>query len=332
MRLLIALAALALTSCATPPPAATTCEISAADREWIDGSLSAWRFSAREITGVQTIRPFEAVFFDDDCVLTAADPFSVENIAEIAWRATPHTGEVTLPSGTVIPASVTSFAGGDETHIFFVMSTPSVWRAGGVTNEALGLEMMMTAVLLHEGAHVVQTQMYGDRLGALIEANNLGEDFNDDSIQRQFGENAQFAASVQRETDLFFQAANAPDQASARRLAREARELMRARQARWYTGANAYLAEAEDIWLTFEGSGQWVGYQWAIHPAGGGAEVEVAMPNFARRSRWWSQNEGLGLAMALDRIAIMDWKRHAFGDGEMTLLEMLDASLAAEPN
>lgn len=330
MRSIMMAAGVVLAACASAPPAAPSCEISAEDRAWVDASLNAWRFSAREITGLQTIRPFDAVFFDDDCVLTAANPFSAERAEDVVWTATAHAGEVTLPTGRQIPAGVTSFAGGDEARVYFVMSTPSVWRAGGVRNEALGLELMMTAVLLHEGAHVAQTQQYGPRLGALIEANNLSEDFNDDSIQQRFGENAEFAASVQRETELFFAAATAPDRAAALRLAREAREMMRARQARWYTGADAYLAEAEDIWLTFEGSGQWVGYQWAIHPAGGGVEPAVAMPNFGRRSRWWSQNEGLGLAMALDRVARFDWKQHAFGDGQMTLLEMLDRALTEE--
>lgn len=261
-------------------------------------------------------------------MLTSADAFSADRVAEVTWTATPHRGQVTLPNGDVMPAIVTSFARPDEARAFFVMSTPSVWRAGGVTNEALGLERMMTAVLLHEGAHVAQSDSYGARIAALAAANNLPDDFNDDSIQERFGATAQFAVSVQRETDLFFQAADAPDEATARRLAGEARALMRTRQARWYTGADAYLTEAEDIWLTFEGAGQWVGYQSAMHPAGGGAEVDVAMPNFARRSRWWSQNEGLGLAMALDRIADFDWKRQAFGAGEQTLTAMLDQALA----
>ena len=105
---------------------------------------------------------------------------------------------------------------------------------------------------------------------------------------------------------------------------------MRARHARWFTGADAYLADAEDLWLTMEGSGQWVGYQWIVHPSGGGAETSAAMANFARRGRFWSQKEGIALAFAVDRLAGFDWKRHAFGDGEMTLVEMLDAALAEE--
>lgn len=333
LRATLAVLALTLNGCAThaPTSVAPACEISAQDREWIDGALDAWRFTANEITGVRTMRPFEAVFFDDDCVLFSPNAFSATSVAEVTWTATPHTGEITLPGGQPMPAGVTSFASADGGHAFFVMSTPSVWRAAGVSNEALGLETMMTGVLLHEGSHVAQLDVYGARIGAIETASHLpGDDINDDMVQNRFSENAEFAASVERETALFFQITNTRDQTEARRLAREARELMRARQARWYIGADAYLIDAEDTWLTLEGSGQWVAYQWIVHPSGDGAESDVAMANFARRGRWWSQKEGIALAFAVDRLAGFDWKRHAFGDGQMTLVQMLDAALASE--
>lgn len=76
-------------------------------------------------------------------------------------------------------------------------------------------------------------------------------------VQHRFGDNAEFAASVERETELFFQITNTSDLGEARRLAREARELMRARRARWYVVQTPYLADAEDTWLTLEGSGGW---------------------------------------------------------------------------
>jgi hypothetical protein len=39
--------------------------------------------------------------------------------------------------------------------------------------------------------------------------------------------------------------------------------------------------------------------------------------------------EGIALAFAVDRLAGFDWRRHAFGDGQMTLVEMLDAALSS---
>jgi hypothetical protein len=325
-------AVLALGSCAAAPVSslhATTpgCAVSAEDQAWINRALEAWRFSAREITGIGEVHNFTAVFFDADCVLSSPD--ALNRADHPTWTATPHTGRVALPNGDSMPAGVTSFASAADGVAMLVMSTPSVWRAGGVDNAGVGLETMMVAVLLHEGSHVSQMTTYGARIGVLATANNLPEDFNDDSIQHRFESNAEFSASVARETDLLYQAVAAPDDATARRLAREARGLMRARMARYYTGADAYLASAEDVFLTMEGSGQYAGYQWVLNPRGAAQPVEVALPNFARRSRWWTQNEGLGLFLVLDRLAPRDWKRVVYGNGEHTILELFDAALAA---
>lgn len=331
MRGLLVIGALLVSACASSGvgvSAAPACEVSAADRAWIDRSLDAWRTNVASIEGLRDVRPFEAVFFDADCVLTSANAFGAANVADISWTIAPHAGQVRLPNGDMMPAGVTSFASADDARAFFVMSTPSVWQAGGVRNDGLGLETMMVAVLLHEGAHVAQSTTYGARMTELVVTHNLGEDFNDDSIQQRFGENAEFAASVERETELLFQAAAAPDVATARALAREARDMMRARQARWFVGADAALAEAEDIWLTFEGSGQWIGYRWLIDPQGAGVASDVAMPHFGRRSRWWSQKEGLALALALERLAGPAWRARAFGGGAETLPAMLDRALA----
>ena len=125
---------------------------------------------------------------------------------------------------------------------------------------------------------------------------------------------------------LFLAAAAATDVSEAKRLAREARDMMRARQQRWLVGSDSYYVEAEDIWLTFEGSGQWAAYQWWIHPHGGAVRLEDAMARFTKPG-WWSQTEGFALVMALDRIVGPAWKRSAFGDGSGTVLEMLDAAL-----
>jgi hypothetical protein len=101
---------------------------------------------------------------------------------------------------------------------------------------------------------------------------------------------------------------------------------MRARQQRWYPAAEAYLAPAEDIWLTMEGSAQWAAYQWVIDPKGGAVPLERTQ---FRTGRWWSQVQGFALFLALDRLTGEGWKRHAFGDGAKTGLEMLDEALTA---
>jgi hypothetical protein len=322
----VALAAvLAACACASAPPP-PACTLPQRDHAWIDRALEAWRFTSREITGIVHVPDVQAIFFSADCTLRSGNALTSADAQRVMWSAAPHAGKISLPDGSEIPAGVTSFAAGKDVR-YFVMATPTIWEAAHV-GEGAALERMMVAVLLHEASHVAQLGPYGPRLGALIERNHLPDSFNDDAVQERFGTNAEFTASVKKETQLFLDAAAAKGDVEARALAGEARRLMRERQARWLVGPDAYLAEAEDIWLTFEGAGQWTGYQWLVHPRGGAQPAADVMARFTR-GKWWSQTEGFAVVMALDRLVGPDWKRHAFGDGARTVLEMLDDALAA---
>ena len=207
------------------------------------------------------------------------------------------------------------------------MSTPSVWRAGGVTSSYLDLETLMVAVLLHEGSHVAQASTYGKQIEKLAEEYSLPESFSDDSLQHRFENEVPFADSIQRETDLFFAAAFATDLEAVVAQASEARRLMLARAERWYRGDEKYWHQAEDLWLTFEGAGQWIAYEWLVSDRGAAVSEEVAVSGFARRSRWWSQNEGLAIALVVERLIGPTWQRHAFRNGGKTILAMLDGAL-----
>jgi hypothetical protein len=187
----------------------------------------------------------------------------------------------------------------------------------------------MTAVFLHESAHVAQFDTYMRRVSAIAERNKLPDSFHDDSIQKRFRSNEAFAASVARETALLYAAAAASTPQKARRLAREARDLMAARRAQWFTGADAYLGEAEDQFLAMEGSGQWVGYRWLTSKHGPALAPAEALAAFGRRGGWWTQDEGLALILATERISGPAWRKRAFGDGAVAGLTMLDQALAS---
>ena len=324
LKILVLSVAVATTACASSD-AEPRCVLPERDRAWVERAVDAWRFTSREITGIAPVADFQGVFFSADCVMTGRNALGVAPAEKMTWQMSPHDGNIELPDGSEMPAGVTSFVRGDGGVTYFVMSTPSVWEAAGV-GEGEALETLMVAVLLHEGSHVAQIGPYGARLGALIERYELPDSFNDDSVQERFGDNPEFEASVKEETRLFLESAKAEEHAEAVRLARKARSLMRERQKRWQVGDDAYLIEAEDIWLTFEGAGQWTGFQWMIHPRGGGQPEAEAMAQFSTGRRW-SQKEGFAIVMALDRIGGGAWKQHAFGDGARTVLEMLDDAL-----
>jgi hypothetical protein len=168
---------------------------------------------------------------------------------------------------------------------------------------------------------------YGAEIGKLSDRYHLPQSFSDDSIQDQFKGNADFTRSVDAESELLFAASKAKTRAEASRLVRKALAMMKARQARWYKGKDAYLGQAEPLWLTLEGSGQWLAYTWEVDPNGGRVASSAVLPGFVN-DRWWSQREGFAAFMALQRLTGSSWKRQAFHDGRLTVDQMLAAASA----
>jgi len=298
------------------------CHLSNGDQAWLDQSMRAWNYASTHLSGIGHVKKIEAIIFDKDCVVTSK---TAMNGGPNVWTAHLHGGQIQLPDGNKTPAAVTSFAGSDDKTgtSFFVMSTPSVWRAAGKDGKGTSLENLMTAVMLHEGTHVAQMPTYGREIGKIAERNHLPESFNDDSIQAEFGKNLEFTASVERESLLLFNASQAKTRAEAVRLARSALDMMKARQARWYTGKDAYQTEAEAVWLTLEGSGQWLAYTWEVDPRGGRVRSADVLPGF-KNDRWWSQREGFAAFMAVQRLTGSTWRREAFHGGGKTIVQMLE--------
>jgi hypothetical protein len=321
---LIALAALAA-SISAAPPAPAPCTLTPADQAWLDRSIVAWNYAANRLSGIGHVKKIEAVIFDDKCVVTST---TAMNGGPNRWSGTLHGGKIVLPDGGSLKPQVISFSGSTRDQSFFVMSTPSVWRAAGKTGKGTSLENLMTAVMLHEGTHVAQMPTYGAAIGRIAERNHLPEDFNDDSIQDRFSKNQEFANLVARESKLLFDAWRAKTKPEAAALVREARIEMKARYARWFTGKDTYMAEAEPVWLTLEGSGQWLAYTWEVDPRGGRVSSGDILPGF-EADRYWTQREGFAAFMALQRLTGSAWKKQAFHVGRRDILQMLDEAAAS---
>ena len=308
----------------TPGTSSQSCELSPGDQAWLDEALRAWELSLATIAETAPPGNAQAIIFDNNCKLSSRTALTG---GEKVWTAEPHTGEVLLPDGNKLPVQVASFAAPAPDGSFFVMAAPSIWEAHGVHSVELGLRHLMTAVMLHEAAHVLQFPTYGSRISRLSDARGLPDDLSDDSIQEWFEAEVEFASSIARETELLLAAAAAADRTNALRFAAEARQLARARHDRWFVGDFAYLAEAEDVWLTLEGSGQWLGYRWLMDRNGGGHSSKVAAHAFGIRGGSWSQRHGFAHFLALERLTGPEWRKRAFGDGAKTIGEMLDEAL-----
>lgn len=297
--LVLAVAAHAQASC-TPSPA---------DREWAEAALRHWRVVERDALKLAPAPYPEVVTIDARCTAVATETAA----GGFAWRGTPHTGAAHMPDGKTVPVGPVSFAapepGGQAAY--FAMSLPSVWRAKGVRS-ALGLEVLMDGVLLHEMAHTRQFEAAQPVLERLTAKYGLPDDIGDDSLQEAYETNPAYVRDYEAERDLLFAAAGAATDAQARALAGQALARMQARRARWFTGADEKWRGLDDVFLTMEGLGQWVAYWWFTSPQGLKIEPATAQRELRRGGKHWTQDEGLALFLVVDRL-VPGWQSRVFG-------------------
>jgi hypothetical protein len=303
-----------------PAQSAVSCVMSADERSWVEGALKASDdVMLRRLHLAPDPRPI-IIVFNDRC--------RFESKAGSGWAGTPHRGKIRLPDGAEADAVITSFASrvGMRGQRFFVMALPSVWRTNTTINDRLGL----TGVFLHEFSHTRQMDVLQGRFEAAEAIYKMPDDFNDDSIQQHFKGDPAYAASIEQETDLLYRSAQETDPAKSRELARQALELIDARQRRWFVGKDARFKPYDDLFLTMEGFGQWAAYAWLSDPKGGGMAAAAARTKMRGSRRWWSQEEGLALFLAIDRL-LPSWAQRAFGNPPSMGIEMLRQAVDAPP-
>jgi len=81
----------------------------------------------------------------------------------------------------------------------------------------------------------------------------------------------------------------------------------------------------DNTFLMLEGTAQWIGYAWLVHPKGGNADPSQAILAM-RRGKWWSQEEGLALFLVLNRL-LPGWPKIAFGDQPIGAIDLLEMAL-----
>ena len=316
-------AALLMTACAAPsvadraPPLAQHpgCATAEENRRWLGEALAGWRTVLRDFLEAPEAPLPEIVAYDARCSYTlAASPG-----ARPRWSVAEHRGEIPLPNGATVPPAPGAFnAVTPAGRNFVAVALPSIWRPFAPPSE-IPLDWFLEGVLLHELAHAFQSQVT-PRISfpSLHRRMSLPPDVSDDSVQETFAGNADFVRDYEAERDLLFRAASAPDFAQARTLACEALDRLRDRRARYFTGASAHWSEVDELSLTTEGLGQWVAYKWLTE--GRGLAPSLVLSKL--RGRFWSQDQGLAIFLAIDRL-VPDWQSRLFSRSPATAEPLL---------
>jgi hypothetical protein len=266
----------------------------ASDRAFLDSALATWQAVRAESLKLAPAPLPMFIVFDDKCV----------------WRdgvGSAHKGTIALPDGNEVPAKVMTFAGAHEGKPFLVMALPTVWRAEPKHRDNPQLERLLRSVFVHEMTHTRQSSTFGARLTEL-EAQYKIENLNDDIVQERFGGREGFAAAFAAERDLLYAGS-----------LHEAVRSIDARRSRYFAGDDAFYAELEELFLGMEGVANWAGVRAAMHD---GATRDEAITLMRGSRKWFSQDEGLALFLAID-ASVPGWQGRVFADkpaGVFTLL------------
>ena len=305
----------------------------AAATPWITRWFEAWDLASREIMHLPDAPTPNMIFFDSTCVYTTAK-MTVPGVKPVAgpalrgkklqWYAAAHHDSLTMPNGAHRAVALMSFADSDKkSGPYFVMAAPSYWE------KRVGADpFAYTGVFLHEFAHTRQIHGMAAVIGPIDKTwkDKYKEELDDDVVQRHFEQDSVYVAAYLAERDLLYRAASAGTIDESRGLAQQALDMMRSRHARWFTGDKAVFATLDDTFLSLEGSAQWTASAWLAHPKGGGIEGDKAAAKMRGKGRWWSQDEGLGLFLAVNRLW-SDWPAPVFGDHSPGATELLERAI-----
>ena len=312
-------------------PAVSRCSIRAA-APWIKRWTDAWDLTSRSILHLSSRRDPNFVFYDDSCVYTTsrvtAGAGSRErgvSLAKRLWWATSHDDSLTLPDSKRVPVSLMSFASSDwKSGPYFVMAAPAFWAKA-----ANAQEPGLTAVLIHELSHTQQTPGLASIIDPIDSAWSYPEPLDDDIIQARFRSDSDYVRAYRAERDMIYRAAAAGSTDEVRKLATQALDMIRRRHARWFTGPNELFATLDATFLSLEGAGQWAGYAWLSNPNGGKLDRAAAIKTM-RGGGWWSQDEGFGLFLVIDRL-LPDWQSLVFHTPSIGTVELLERALTTQP-
>ncbi|RPE12758.1 hypothetical protein EGT74_04225 [Chitinophaga lutea] len=305
---------------------------------WLGRWFNAWELVSKELLALPVGQPPEMVFYDTARVyttsgITAPTGTPVKGPAlygrQLSWKVAPHGDSLTLPDAQRVPVGLMSFAAADKRgNSFFVMAAPSFWKNAGIESRELSLDKMLTGVFLHEFTHTRQYNSFGVQVDAIEREHPFTEvQLNDDIVQGYFKSDSEYVRAFRAETDAFYAAAGARSVREAKVLAKKALGMLKARQARYFTGNKTVLKKLDDIFLSMEGLGQYVAVYWLVHPRGGNLPPDVAVNGFRRKRNQWSQEEGLAMFLALVRLAKPDWEREQFSAQPVTIVELLEKAL-----
>jgi hypothetical protein len=218
-----------------------------------------------------------------------------------------HGGRLWVPDREPLPVDVAkpqvaAMPYDDERKSFFVAPLPGLFHKLAGPDQARNLDELFLGTVTHELTHTRHLSYAMPQITRLRLRYKLPESFDDNIIQQEFGVNDEYRKLYDAERKLLTKAILALDLNDCRQAVGEALAVSQKRKDRFFVGDKEGYSSLEDIFLAMEGLAMWTQYRTARERAPSGEEWLKTLITLSERHDAWSQEQGLGLFLLIDRL------------------------------
>jgi hypothetical protein len=310
-------------------------------RQWVQEILSLWQWTCREKLNIAP-EPLAWLIIYDETRAWHINPEvrllppRHKALGKLRFAGKPYDtyqlinhGKLWVPSGTPLDlkAQAATMVYDHDTKPFFISASVAYQQRAEKQSGNSDFRNFFTSLTLHELTHTRQLPQTMRQIGTLKAKYKFPSSLNDNLIEATFGSNPEFRKIVDEEKKHLVEAVMANSAAATAAEAAEALRKMRNRRKRFFVGEFEGWSEMEDVFLGLEGLAMWVQFQSSLKLAPAGTPWLNTLGLLSERTDAWSQSEGLGIFLAIDRLQ-KDWQPKFFGAEIPSPTSFLQTSIA----
>ncbi len=172
------------------------------------------------------------------------------------------------------------------------------------------LDLLFLGITIHELTHTRQLPFVLPQLVDL-DKKDKRESLNDNTVEEIFSKDERYKKFYFDENARLWNAVFMTNDDSCVAEIRQVLKITDMRKREFFTGDNASLAQADEIFLSLEGSAMWAQHRIMMKNAPNPNQRDL-LSWLVQQSPAWSQERGLVLFLLIDRFSA-DWKKLFFG-------------------
>lgn len=263
-------------------------------------SSSAWHLNADE----NLLPPFEKTH---DNVVFAGINYQLIRMG--------HTKSIWVPDREPIPLAsflTSTMPYAENKKAFFIAPLPSLFHKLSTPDQAPYLDFLFLGTTIHELTHTRQLPFVLPQLLEIHDSDKR-KSLDDNTVENEFSKNERYKKLYFEENTHLWKAVFTVNEDSCIAEIEQAFKLIEIRNREFFRGDNKGLGQADEIFLSLEGSAMWAQYRIMLKNAPNPNEREL-LSWIVQQAPAWSQERGLVLFLLIDRFAL-DWKYQFFAKG-----------------